>query len=350
LVLRIAAIALGAIVLFVHPSSAWIERDYANGFYPWWERVVTAITGIFPFSLGDVAVALGLGLIAWRLVVRAGKGRRAHPMRAAGFALFDAAVILALYAVWFQCGWGWNYDRPPVESRLQYDAARVTPPAMTALRDRAIAEMNALAPAARARAADPIDLSALRADWLPAVQRAGDDWSPRTPGPKLTLAAPFMDLNGTAGFINPLALTVQMAPDLLWFERPFDLAHEWSHLAGYAREDEANYLATIACLRSQDPVVRYSGWLELFLALPRLSRYPRSTFSPLVWSDFAAMRARDASHINLAFARWSWRTYNAYLKSNRIASGIANYDEVTRLMLAIPLDGQGLPLARSMTP
>lgn len=312
----------------MHPNAAWIERAYVNGFYARWEPSVTAVSGVFPFSLGDVAVLLGIALVVWQLVAR-------KPL--------DALVVVALYALWFQCGWGWNYDRAPIETRVRYDSARITPAAMASLRSRAIAELNALAPAAHARAAKPLDLAALRADWLPAVKRAGDDWTPRTIAPKFTLAGPFMDLNGTAGFVNPLALTAQLAPDLLWFERPFDLAHEWSHLAGYAREDEANYLAAIACVRSSDPVVRYSGWMELFLALPRLDRYPRALFTPLVWSDFAAMRARDRRHVNLAFARWSWRTYNAYLKSNRIASGIANYDEVTRLMLAIPLDRSGLP-------
>jgi hypothetical protein len=34
------------------------------------------------------------------------------------------------------------------------------------------------------------------------------------------------------------------------------------------------------------------------------------------------------------------------LKTNRIASGIANYDEVTRLMLGVPLDADGLPKPR----
>jgi hypothetical protein len=323
---------LGAIAFFIHPNATWIEHAYANGFYAHWEPFVTAVSSVFPFSLGDVAVLVGIALVLWRLVAR-------KPL--------DAVVVIALYALWFECGWGWNYDRAPIQSRLQYHASRVTPAAMAVLRDRAIAELNALAPSAHARAAQPLDLTALRADWLPAARRAGDDWTPRTLAPKFTLAGPFMDLNGTAGFINPLALTVQLAPDLLWFERPFDIAHEWSHLAGYAREDEANYLAAIACLRSSDPVVRYSGWMELFLTLPRLNRYPRSLFTPLVWSDFAAMRARDRRHINLSFARWSWRTYNAYLKSNRIASGVANYDEVTRLMLAMPLDRRGLPLART---
>ena len=58
------------------------------------------------------------------------------------------------------------------------------------------------------------------------------------------------------------------------------------------------------------------------------------------------MRERNARHINVMLAHWSWRTYNAYLKSNRIASGIANYDEVTRLMLGVPLDAQALPITR----
>ncbi|HEX8826846.1 MAG TPA: hypothetical protein VF778_01910, partial [Xanthobacteraceae bacterium] len=67
---------------------------------------------------------------------------------------------------------------------------------------------------------------------------------------------------------------------------------------------------------------------------------------PLVWRDFAAIRARDARHLNVVLAHWSWRTYNVYLKSNRIASGIRNYNEVTRLVLGIPLDARGLPEPR----
>ena len=86
---------------------------------------------------------------------------------------------------------------------------------------------------------------------------------------------------------------------LLWFERPFDLAHEWSHDAAYAREDEANYLAIVTCLRSPDPVVRYSGWFELFLYLPQKRHYARREFVPLVWQDFAALRKRNARHINV---------------------------------------------------
>lgn len=331
------------LALFVHPGAAWIERVYTNGAYARWEPIAHAVTNPFAWSLGDVAVLAGVAWIVWRIVIRVREGRREMPWRAAGWAAFDIVAILALYAVWFEAGWGWNYDRAPIETRVRYETARVTPEALDALRARAIAEMNALAPAAHARSSAPLDLAALQKAWLPIVQRAGDTWTPAVGAAKFTLAEPVMDANGTSGFINPLSLTVQIAPDLLWFERPFDTAHEWSHLAGYAREDEANYIAALTCLRSHDPVAEYSGWLELFLSLPPLQRYARATFVPLVWSDFDAIRARNARHINLSFARLSWRAYNAYLKSNRIASGIANYGEVTRLMLGVPLDRRGLP-------
>ncbi len=258
----------------------------------------------------------------------------------------SVAAILGLYACWFELSWGWNYARSPIETRVRFDPSRVTPVSAAALRERAMQQMNALAAPAHARAGVPLDLDALRGAWLPAVQRGGDAWEPWASLPKPTIADPFMMATGTSGFINPFTLNVALSSDLLWFERPFDLAHEWSHDAAYAREDEANYLAIVTCLRSPDPVVRYSGWFELFLYLPQKRHYAHREFVPLVWQDFAALRKRDARHINVLLAHWSWQTYNAYLKSNRVASGIQNYDEVTRLMLGVALDAQGLPVAQ----
>ena len=328
----------------MQPHAAWIERAYANGAYPIWEHVAFALTHPLPWSLGDLTALLGIAAIIWQVVIFA--RQRPRGRRSLATTILNCAVILALYAIWFEVSWGWNYARAPLESRVQFDPSRVTPQAASALRDRAIGEMNSLAAAAHARATQPIDLDALHRAWLPAVQRAGDDWMPHVGSPKPTVADPFMLATGTSGFINPLTLNVALASDLLWFERPFDLAHEWSHDAAYAREDEANYLAILTCLRSPDPAVQYSGWFELFLYLPQKRHYARHTFVPLVLRDFAAVRKRDARHINVILAHWSWRTYNVYLKSNRIASGVANYDEVTRLMLGVPLDAQSLPIAR----
>jgi Protein of unknown function (DUF3810) len=344
-VCRLLAIAVGVFAVVWQPSAAWVERSYANGGYPDWEHAIFRITNPLPWSLGDVAGLAGIAFIVWRIVAFVRMGRR-RTLAAFGLMLVDIVAAAGFYAFWFEASWGWNYDRAPIETRLVYDASRVTPQAAAALRQRAMAQMNALAAQAHARSSAPLDLGTLRDAWLPVVQRGGDMWTPHVGAWKLTVTDPFMQATGTSGFINPLTLNVQIASDALWFELPFDLAHEWSHVAAYAREDEANYLAILTCVRSPDPVQRYSGWFELFLYLPQKSHYARHEFSPLVWQDFAAIRRRDARHINVILSNLSWRTYNVYLKSNRIASGIQNYDEVTRLILGAPLGPDGLPAPR----
>jgi hypothetical protein len=308
----------------------WVERAYVNGGYPQWEHALFAVSSRLPWSLGDLVVLAGVALVLYRLARRD---------------VLGALAVLGVYALWFEAGWGWCYDRAPIETRTAYDAARVTPAAVHALRLRVIANINRLAPIAHARSTEPLDLATLAATWVPLVQRSGDAWTPLVGAPKPTISDPFMNATGTSGYINPFALDVHLASDLLWFERPFALSHEWSHVAGFAREDEANYLAIVNCTRSTDPVIEYSGWLELLLYLPARSHYARSTFVPLVWHDFAEMRERDRRRVNVSLARWSWGTYNVYLKSNHIRSGVANYNEVTRLYLGIPLDGNMLPVA-----
>ena len=74
---------------------------------------------------------------------------------------------------------------------------------------------------------------------------------------------------------DPYFLETLVARGLLPFERPFVVAHEWSHLAGYADESEANFVGWLTCLRGPAPD-QYSGWLfmfgELMRAVPRADR------------------------------------------------------------------------------
>lgn len=322
---------------FWQPSSAWVETYFSNGYYPRWQHFWSSFTPAVPFTLGDAVIAFGvLGVLGILVFVR--------PFWRG---VLGAGALAGLYSLWFYAGWGFGYNRAPVQVRTAYDARRVNPAAIEALRARAIVQMNRLAPIAhRLHAGDALDVQDLRIAWTPVVQRLGDEWIPNVRASKPPVAGWFMDKSGTSGFTNPFTLETQLAPDLLWFERPFSQAHEWSHVAGYNREDEANYIAVLTCLRDPDRIAQYSGWLELFLYLPPMEHYSHKTFVPQVWRDFAAIRARNAQFVNLNLSRFSWRVYNSYLKSNHIAAGVQNYDQVTQLIAGIPLDRQGLPAGR----
>ena len=332
-----------------HPDGQWVEDAFSNGWYPRWQHFWGTATAPFPFSLGDWVVLAGVLVLIVKLVGNVRRMRRGRFGTPLLRLVLGIGGLVGLYALWFYGGWGWGYARAPLQTRVAYDASRITQASLDALRHRAIAQLNKLAPLAHAQqsaAARDAGLSneLLRNAWLPVVQRLGDRWQPDVSPAKFTLAGFFMDRNGTSGFTNPFTLETQLAPDLLWFELPFDQAHEWSHIAGFNREDEANYIAALTCLRDSDTVAQYSGWLEIFLYLPALQRYPHKMFVSRVWEDFATLRKRNAQFVNINFARLSWSMYNTYLKSNRIASGVRNYDEVTQLMLAVPLDRQGLPV------
>ena len=45
---------------------------------------------------------------------------------------------------------------------------------------------------------------------------------------------------------------------------PFTAAHELAHQRGIAREDEANFVAFLICVYSDDPYIQYSGLLNLY--------------------------------------------------------------------------------------
>jgi hypothetical protein len=331
--LDIALIVFGALVALWRPSAQWVEQRFTNGYYPDWQHFWSAFTPSIPFALGDAVIAVGAVIIVLAVFL----------VRPWWRALLGIVALAGFYALWFYAGWGFGYDRAPVQTRVAFLPERIGDAQVLALRARAIAQVNHLAPLAHARQ-DTFDAAQLRAAWLPVVQRLGDDWTPNVQPAKPALAGWFMNKSGTSGFTNPFTLETQLAPDLLWFERPFSQAHEWSHVAGFNREDEANYIAVLTCLRDRDVVAQYSGWLELFLYLPQKTHYAHSEFVPQVWADFDAIRKRNQQFVNLNLSRFSWRVYNSYLKSNHIASGVMNYNEVTRLMAGIPLDDQGLPI------
>ena len=81
--------------------------------------------------------------------------------------------------------------------------------------------------------------------------------------PKTTLLNPYFRLAGVDGMTDPLLLETLVASDVLPFERPVVVAHEWSHLAGVADEGEANYVGWLTCVRGSSRE-QYSGWLFLY--------------------------------------------------------------------------------------
>jgi len=162
--------------------------------------------------------------------------------------------------------------------------------------------------------------------------------------PKRTLLDPYFVATGVSGMFFPYTFETYLASDVLWFEYPFDLTHEWGHLGGIARESDANFVGAVGTLESEDPILRYSGLLIVYGAMPRLKQYD-ARLSKLVLADYAAMRQRDERHIKPIAFKFAWNTYDKYLKAQHVASGVVNYTEYVQLLLGTPLGRQALARA-----
>jgi hypothetical protein len=339
--------AMGAAV--APTSAAAVDAWYSRGIYGILQPIVTSISSLLPFALMDALIGAALVWIAmriWRITRAAGPDRR----RAIGRFALDAIAAVALAYLLFLGLWGLNYRRLPVTTGLDFDAARVTPANVDALGAHAVAELNRLHASAHALLPGVPTLAAVRVRLAPAfadAQRAIGAAHLATPGrPKRSIVSPFFRLAGVDGMVNPLGLEVLVNPDVLPIERPFVVAHEWGHLAGWAKEGEASLLGWTTCQRSDD-LARYSAWLDLYLHLARdVSPAARASMASTLArgprDDLSAIAARLAA-VQPAVARASWQTYDRFLKANRVPEGVRSYDEVVRLVVGSSADQPDRP-------
>jgi hypothetical protein len=325
-----------------------IEHAYANGFYARLNMTFVPLTNAVPFALGDLEALLVLALAAalWAAGLRRARGGRGPT---ALRLLAHTAGIAAAIVIAFNLAWGWNYRRVPVVARVAYDPARVTPARVAAFADRIATILNDdVGPAhARMRSESPAAMRAeLERDFLPVVARLGDDWPIAVTVPKTTVAERLYEMAGVGGQYDPFAFETILNTSFLPFEIPRALAHEWSHVAGFGDEGDANLIGTLTCLRSPDPLIRYSGAYWTYGDLPASDRR-RLRLAPAVLADFAAGRERYLRHYDPQLFDVSWLVYDRYLRANGVAGGVVSYGRELELLVGTQLDAAGLPLRGS---
>ncbi|MFM7671076.1 MAG: DUF3810 domain-containing protein [Bacteroidota bacterium] len=324
----------------------WVEAYYSNGVFPWIASVQRLLLGWIPFSIGDLLYAFLFLALIIQLAQLIGGLIRKRLTRAKQAELLQRILFLLLFGyVCFNLLWGLNYNRPSLAGRLGIEART---PAMTELDTLAMDLLKNLdhyagwvTPAQRdsfnqkkrlfetassayaaASALDP----ALRYDW-------------RSIKPSL-YSYPGNYL-GFQGYYNPFTGEAQVNTTIPRFLEPFVTTHEIAHQLGYAREQEANFIAVLACNRSTEPAFQYSMCLDLFLytlgevagrdtarARFYLERAPKQ-----VRDDITAYRKFIRQHRNPLEDGIMW-LYGEFLRANNQPNGKHTYNEVVSWVIA----------------
>ena len=337
-----------AAALLPTPPTA-VERLYSQGLYAFMQPWVTGATNQLPLALLDVLiVAVGAGwLFATVRDIRRRRGWITAAVRgAARTVVLASALYLAFLALW-----GLNYRRVPLADKVRFDAAAISPAGARALAATAVDRVNALYESAHrgdAGAESAVDgrLAAALAD----VQRdLGARRSARPGVPKRTLLDIYFRRAAVDGMTDPYFLETLVAHDLLPFEQPIVVAHEWAHLAGYADESEANFVGWLTCVRAGNAPA-YSGWLflygEIIFTLGAADRGSLPELAPGPRADRRAIVDRFRRNVNPRLSTAGWIVYDRYLKANRVEAGAASYAEVVRLVLGTKFENGWTPVLK----
>ena len=349
----IAAIALA----FIPVPARWVERFYSTGAYPWLQSILTSLTNRVRFSVGDVLlVALVLSVPIWWIVrIKSARGRRTREV--ASLVLKSLVAAATIYLA-FLVLWGFNYQRRPLMDKIDYDQNRLNGDVRKALTYSTIERLNADVNSNHGSAwpSDAEWQSRLLESFNPVVVDLGNRKGIVPAAAKTSLSDFFLGKTAVSGFTNPFGLEVILNSDLLPIEKPFTLAHEWAHLAGFADESEANFVALLACARSDVAAIRYSGWLALFSYLPPVIEIQtlnianskrKPNLAPEVIVDLHAITERGRRRLSPTVSHIQDRFYDGFLKANGVESGIGSYGLFVRLILGTRFEPEWVPARRS---
>jgi hypothetical protein len=248
--------------------------------------------------------------------------------------------------------WGLNYQREPLRAQLDYREDRISRDALRELAIRTVSSLNVLYK--DAHAAGWPELSALPAYLAPAFASAQADlamtWQAHPGRPKRSVLNFYFTRVSIDGMTDPFFLETLANQSLLPFEKPATVAHEWSHLAGYADESEANFVGWLVCMRGSASA-QYSAWLSLYgTVIGSLPRTDREEISRALEQgprdDLRAIAERvERQRLPIA-SRAGYAMYDRFLKANRVEAGVRSYAEVIRLLLGTKFNADGSPVLR----
>ena len=160
------------------------------------------------------------------------------------------------------------------------------------------------------------------------------------PYPKPILNTWILSVQQTTGVYSPFTVEANYNRDIAYYDIPFTICHELSHLRGYMQEEEANFIGVLATIGADDLYFNYSGYVSAWVyAGNALARIDSTAFATL-YSRINTRTRQDMLYNNAYWQQFEGKPAeaheqlnDAYLKMQGQATGVRSYGHVTDLML-----------------
>ena len=348
---------------------------YTTRIYPIIGSLLSPISGLFPFAVGDIFIALSIVWVifypiyeikwrkqlAKRFFFLAAK-RGCYPKKKVVFGRV-AEYLLWVYA-WFYIAWGLNYSQPNIYCRTGMKPAEVSEAKFREFAYRYADSINYLSEERRVKSEETAfddqresQFNGMVDDGLKnrvrdAVLKGYSEIGAKEginapfnqhPHAKTMLFTPLSSMSGVTGSMGPFFCEFTLNGDIRPHDYPAIYAHEFAHLLGIANEGEANFYSYIVCTASSDKAVKFSGYYHIFFHVLRnvfdilgekegekFLKYISPGIIQLARSDRQYWISKRCKALDAA----QDFIFDLYLRGNHVAEGRKSYSGVVGLILA----------------
>lgn len=310
---------------------------YGTHLYPLWVGSIGRLMGYFPFSVSEMLLYV---LLAW--VIR---GIAKSVGRRAADCLLDLALLAA--ALWFlyvvNCGI--NYHK---NSFSETSGIRVNEYTAEELREvcQWLTEQVSVYSGKVERGSEGemlLDIPAgeYAVKTMEELGREYPELAGYYPQPKKLVNSWILSVQHLSGIYSPFTIEANYNGDMQDYYIPFTACHELSHLRGFMQEQEANFIAYLACIGSEEAAFAYSGslsgWTQCMNVLYRADydawEELREQLPAEVEADLQLNREFWAKYDG-RIAEVSNRVNDTYLKANGQKDGVESYNRMVDLIVA----------------
>ncbi len=314
---------------YVHGFGEW----YGSTIYPLLVCVIGGLSNLVPFSVVEILLYLFLTLGLWY-----GITHRKKP-----FHLISSLVfLLGFLAFSYTMNCGINYYRRPFSSYLELQTRESSVEELEELCAYLVKKINETA--MESESGSLFSQMKLARQGQKAMEHLGTRYpqlSGYYPRPKPVTVSWILAIQQLCGIYSPFTVEANYNWQMTEYNIPHTLCHELSHLKGFMREDEANFIGYLACIYSEEDYFQYSGYLMGWiyagnaLAKQDIERY-RNLYIQLPSQAVEDLQENNAywNRYEGKVAEVSNQMNDTYLKLNNQEEGVQSYGRAVDLMLA----------------
>ncbi len=319
----------------------FVERYYSHGIYQVISKLMHYTFGWIPFSMGDIFYTIAvIYLVRWIYIYRK------RIIKDTKNWVLDIISALSIGYFAFHLMWAFNYYRVPLHRSLNIEKDYTTEQ-LISFTKQLIVKSNTIHQQITEEDSAKIEMPYSKRELIALAPKGYDELAKEFPNLsyhpaslKRSIYSLPLTYMGFSGYLNPFTNEAQIDGLIPKYKYPTTCSHEMAHQLGYAAENEANFIGSMAAMHHKDIYFQYSGYTfalahclsDLYVRDPKMQAELIKLVNPGILKNYDEARQFWESYQNPSEVFFK-NTYSGFLIANNQTGGIDSYNYVVALLV-----------------